>query len=464
MLDPFRRRCMSILRLSALLHTSTGRASLHNALYGSTEYVALPLAMLLATPFLLHHLGAARYGIWMLATATITSSGFISTGFGDAALKYAASYRGSNDQQKLRDTVAVNLFINLVLGSFLAALIWYFSPGAVHRLFKIDPDLQATAVTAFRIGSIVLILRSIESVFIGILRAYERYGPAVRIGVSMRLAAIGCAVVVVSADHGITAIMVATLFTAGLSATLQFRSALGVMGRSSIRPTLSRAAFREIFHFGVFSWIQTLAGCIFSYADRLLIGITLGASSVAYYSVCVQAAQPIHGFIAAGLHFLFPHLSARLSAAPSSDLRPVVLQVLALNIFLVLLLATPLCLLSKSILRIWMGPSFAQQAWIVLSIVAIAFALLALNITGHYALLALGSVRLVSTLNVAGGLAMMVTVALLAPRVGLWGAAVGRLLYGPVTLLMYFRLHSILTRSAHSGSIAPVLGLGSATD
>ena len=91
------------------------------------------------------------------------------------------------------------------------------------------------------------------------------------------------------------------------------------------------------------------------------------------------------------------------------------------------------------------GAAFAEQASVVLSIVAVGFGLLALNITGHYALLALGQVRLVAMLNLVGGLAMLAVVTALTPRVGLLGAAVGRLLYGPITSMMYFRLCSMLS-------------------
>jgi O-antigen/teichoic acid export membrane protein len=101
-----------------------------------------------------------------------------------------------------------------------------------------------------------------------------------------------------------------------------------------------------------------------------------------------------------------------------------------------------------------MGGAFAQQAWVVLSIVAMGFGLLAFNITGHYALLALGHVRLVSLLNLAGGSAMLAAMVLLTPRFGLAGVAVGRLIYGPITLLMYWRLRTIFNEGADAPSSA----------
>jgi O-antigen/teichoic acid export membrane protein len=429
--------------LRSLRASARARNSLRNGLYGASEYVVMPATLLLATPFLLHRLGAPQFGLWMVANAAITSSGFLSTGFGDGALKYAATYRGSNEQDRLRQTLRVNLTINLVLGMVLAILMWSSAPAAVH-LLSLAPALQRAGVTTFRIASIILLLRSVEGVFIGALRAHEQYGPAVMINVASRTATILCACILVANGRGVAAIMTATLVMAAISTVLQIMAAQTVVRNISLLPSMAKSAFFEVFHFGCFSWLQTLAGCIFSYADRLVIGFTLGASSVAYYTVCVQAAQPIYGVLSASLHFLFPHLSARLSVTPNNEVRSIVLSILSLNVMLAFLLCAPLALLSKPILHLWMGEAFAQQTWPVLSIVAVGFGFLALNITGHYALLALGQVRLVAILNLVGGVAMLAVVAMLAPRIGLVGAAIGRLLYGPITLLMYSRLRSML--------------------
>lgn len=381
----------------------------------------------------------------MLATAAITASGSIATGFGDGALKYAASYRSTHDRKRLEATLRVNLSINLVLGGGLAVLLWFVSPFAVHNLFKIEAPLQPAAVTVFRVGSAVLFLRSIESVFIAALRAHERYGPSVRINVLSRTAIVVTACLLVSQGLGIVAMMVATLVIVIVSMLLQAAAARIIINPLSLLGPISSASFSEVYRFGCYSWLQAVAGCVFCQADRLLIGVLLDTSAVAYYSVCVQAAQPIHGLIAAGLHFLLPHLSARASLEPATELRKVVLSVLQLNIASALILCVPIVVFSRPLLHVWIGAPIAQQAWPVLSIVAAAFGLLALNITGHYALLALGQVRLVAMLNLAGGAAMLAAILLLAPRLGVTGAAVGRLLYGPITLLMYWRLAPMLS-------------------
>jgi O-antigen/teichoic acid export membrane protein len=446
-------------QLEVLHNSARARASLQNSLYGAGEYVARPLTMLLAAPFLLHRLGLAQYGLWMLATAAVTSTNLISTGFGDGALKYASMYRSKNDWKRLEDTLRVNLTINLVLGGMLALLMWFGSPFAARSLFKIDQSLQGAAVAALRIGSAILVVSCVESVLVAALRAHERYGPSVVINVISRAAIVITACVLVSRGYGIAGIMVGTLCIVIASTISQITAARVIIGPISLLPSLSKAALSEVFAFGFFSWLQAVAGCVLNQADRLLIGVLLGSSAVAYYSLCVQAAQPIHGLIAAGLHFLFPHLSARLSRAPASELRAAVLSIFRINVVAAVVLCLPLAFFSKLTLQLWMGSAFAQQAWPLLSIVAFGFGFLALNVTAHYALLALGQVRLVSMLNLTGGAAMLGAMILLAPRFGLEGAAVARLLYGPITWLLYRRLHLLLAapRGHQTGISAPLV-------
>ena len=436
----------------SVCESATARKNARNAFYGAAEYVALPLAMLAATPFLLYRLGLAAFGVWMLASAAVTTSNLISNGFGDAALKYASLYRGQQNEVKFENALRASLTINLALGAAFAALLWGASPFAVNRIFRVDPALHAAAITAFRIGSGILMLRCVESVLISALRSHERYGPAVQINIASRVGMVVTACVLVWRGQGIAAIMAATLAIVAGSVLVQAAVVRTLIGRIRLLPSFERAAFAEVFQFGCFSWLQAVAGCIFSQADKLLIGALLGTPAVGVYSVCVQAAQPIHGLLAAGLHCFFPHLGARLATTPTAQLRSLVHIVLVLNAMSAAALCIPVVVFSRLILRLWMGAGFAGQTWAVLSIVALGFGFLSLNVTGHYALLALGQVRLVAAVNLIGGGAMIAAIFLLTPRFGLAGAAAGRLLYGPVTLLMYGRLHRLLSPGASDPS------------
>jgi O-antigen/teichoic acid export membrane protein len=179
----------------------------------------------------------------------------------------------------------------------------------------------------------------------------------------------------------------------------------------------------------------------------------MGAPAVAYYGLCVQAAQPIHGLISSGLHFLFPHLSTRLPVAPLSEIRRKVAMAFKVNIALLGVLSLPLILFGSGILTSWVGPAFGQQPLMMFPTIVFSFALLGINVTAHYALLAVGHVRVVTYLNLLAGIVMLLVMAILIPKHGLQGAAWARLVYGPITCLAYFYLYRIIWRPKRHPSL-----------
>src|SRR5215471_3210338 len=85
-------------RIEALGRSVGFKRGLGNALYSILEYIALPVTMVIATPYLIHRLGVEQFGLWMLVLAIVGSMGTLSTGFGAATIKYVAGFRGRDDR------------------------------------------------------------------------------------------------------------------------------------------------------------------------------------------------------------------------------------------------------------------------------------------------------------------------------------------------------------------------------
>jgi O-antigen/teichoic acid export membrane protein len=432
-------------RVLALRNSPPFRRSAENAAYSLADYVAQPAAMLAAAPFLVHHLGLQQYGVWMLVSAMLSGVGILSAGFGDATVKYVSAYRARNDSAGIERTIRATLTINMVLGLLVGGLVWVLASAITH-VFRIEVEFQAATIRAVQISAVILPLRAIESVFVSTLRAFEHYGPAVKLNILLRIGVIISALIVSAKGHGVDTIMLATLLCSGVVVILQAIAARRTAGCFKLLPTLEWAALSEVFSFGCFSWLQGLAGVGFSYADRFLVGMMLGTAPVAIYVLCVQAAQPIHGVCAAIFNFLLPHMSSRREIGELQGSRRVFRVAAWANFIAATALALPLILWGRSILALWIGPQFAVQGRGSLGILAMAYALLALNVVPHYSLLAMGDVRYVSGLNLLGGALSLCAAVVLIPRLGLIGAALARLLYGSVTAFLMLRVRRALSR------------------
>ncbi len=416
------------------------RAHLSNAAYGVIDYAAYPVAMLLAAPSLLKHLGTAQYGVWIVATAVVSTGGIIAAGFGDANIQHVASARSQGNPDALLRAVRSMMGINLLLGATIALLCWTLTPVLARHVIASDAELQHACLSALRIAALLTLVRAVESVCISTQRAFERYGAAVRISIAARVLAIAAAIPLAIIGRGVAAIMLATAVLMVAGTLAQILRLQQYLGAASLLPAFDRAATAALFAFGVFSWLQAVSGVIFAQADRLVLGVSLGATAVTAYTLCVQMSQPIYGIAANGLHFLFPYLSARQASSHPSALRKTILTAFAINLLIVAVLTTAILLFGKPLLRAWVGASIAQSSVTVLVPIAWSFALLGLNVTCYYSMLAFGHVRTVTALNLGGGALMLLMMAWLLPRTGIHGAAMARLSYGIITLFMYVPL------------------------
>ena len=426
------------------------KAHLSNAAYGVLDYVAWPLGMLVVAPVTLHHLGAGQFGVWMVANAVLTIGSIVASGFGDANIRCVSRARGSGDAAVLARVVRGTMGIHLVLGVMIACLAWILAPFAAARITLADAGLRNACLWSLRITSVLVLVRAVETVCVSTQRAFERYGAAVRASVLARLMALTSAALLPLAKVGVVGIMVATAIFLALGLALQLLQLSRLLGSSALWPAFDRGALRALFGFGIFSWIQAVAGVVFAQADRLITGIYLGAATVASYALCAQLAQPLYGVAAAGLHFLFPYVSARATPDSLGGVRRAILLAFGANALLIAFGAGVLLVFGSHLLATWVGPSVALAGAPVLPLLIWSTAAQGLSITGSYTLLALGRVRLVTFLNLLGGAAMLLAAPFLLPRFGAAGMAMARLPYGPFTLLVYIPLASMLFNRARA--------------
>jgi O-antigen/teichoic acid export membrane protein len=435
--------------------SSVMKAYLTNAAYGVLDYAAYPIGLLLVAPIVLRNMGAAQYGIWAVVTATVSMGSIIASGFGDANIQHVASQRGRGQHDALVRIVRCMIGINLILGTMLALLAWILAPFAALRMVPAGGMLAQDCLWSLRIASLLLWLRTMESVCISTQRAFERYGAAVRVSVVTRILSLAAAAALTYLLHSVAGIVAAAAVLNLLGTWLQFADLRRLLDIGSLLPAMDAHATKALLGYGAFSWLQAVSAVIFSQADRLFLGISLGAVTVAAYTLCTQLAQPIYGFAASGLHFLFPHLAERHASRANSTVRKTIFVASACNLLFVAVATVTLLLFGESILRVWAGADIARSAAPVLPIIVWSSALLGLNVTGTYALFAFGRIRIVTWLNLAAGATMLLLMVWLLPRFGTYGMAMARLSYAAITLLVYVPLARQLSKAPRTHMSLP---------
>ena len=428
------------------------KSHLSNALYGVLDYGSYPVGMLIVAPVILHHRGPAEYGIWTVTTALVSIGGILASGFGDAHIQHVASRRGSSLHRPEKDhdlvhVVRTMMGIHLVLGVLLALAAGWAAPTLAARISASEPAHYLQCLWSFRIAAFLILMRALETVCVSTQRAFERYGVSVRISIAVRLTSLALAALLAIAGYDVNILIAssATIAAAGLS--LQLRDLKSLLAGATIAPALDRTVLSGLLSFGILSWLIAVSGVAFNQIDRLMLGTSLGATALASYALGAQITQPIYGLASSGLHFLFPYLAHRGATISLASLRRPVLFAFLGNLSFVAVIAAFLALFGKQVLRAWIGGAVVTQAASILPTLALASALLGLNVTATYALTALGRMKTVTSFNVLGGLVMLAMMLYLTPRYGTKGMAIAKLIYGALTLGMYLPLIRILRAS-----------------
>ena len=420
---------------------------LTNAAFGLLDYASFPMGMLLVAPIVLHRLGAPEYGLWMIATAVVSTGGIIASGFGDANIQRVARLRGAGEKSAMVDAVRSILGINLVLGSVLALMAWFAAPLAAERIARFQAVPFPECLVALRIGSALILVRAVETVAVSTQRAFEQYRSTAQISAVTRWLTLAAAGILALNGHRAASILAATAVFLVLGTILQLREARRLLGDAALWPAFEPEATRSLIHMGAFAWVQSLGGVIFAQVDRILLGITLGAQPVAPYSLCVQFSQPITGVAGSGLNFLFPYLAGRAGSMTREELRRILLKAFACNLAAVGVCAGALLVGGDRLMRLWAGAAVAHSAQRILPMIVLGSALTGLSVTGIYALQALGRFRTVACINLASRAAMLPLMIFLLRQRGLPGLAFSRLCLGSVALLVYLPLIRLLLRS-----------------
>ena len=431
------------------------RRHLTNASYGVLDYVSYPLGMLLVAPVVLHKLGAAEYGLWMISTAVISAGSIVASGFCDACIQRVAYLRGTNEIHLAPAAIRSAIGINLTLGALFAASAWIAAPFVASHVAVSNLISRSECLVVLRIASVAILVRTMEGVAVGVQRAFEQYRATVQISTFMRFLTLGAAALLALLGRGTISILLATLVFLALGVVAQFRALSKLIAGVSFWPQFHPTEARHLFRQGFFVWLQTLGGVVFGQLDRIFLGISLGALAVTPYSLCVQFAHPIYGLSTSGFNFLFPYLSSRAGATQREDMKRVVRKAFVCNLTIVACSAALLLLFGDRLISIWAGRPVAESAKSILPPIVIGAALMGLSVTGTYALQALGEFRSVAFIMLAGRSAMLLLMIWMLRHHGLQGLAVSRLFYGAVALVVYLPLLGILSQKLKVGQPAP---------
>lgn len=406
----------------------------------------LPALVALATiPFIVSRLGEASYGVLALVTAIVGYFAVLDLNLTSGSVKYVAQYHAVGRNTELNQVITFGAVVYLGIGVGGCLLIAVFAELLATRLFNVPDHLVAVTESTLKLAAIGFVFGQMQSYLHSIPQSLQRYDISAALEASFGILVPVLSVAVLWLGYGLFEIVLLRVAVSIVNVT-----ALAIVVRKLLPSfrfaTPSRSIVRQLASFSGFAYLSRLAAITYAEGDKLIIGATAGVAALTYYVVPFTLMNRLFAMSYRLGGVIYPLASELQSRNEMARLKDVYFSATRYVFFvnaLIVLLAT---LLAHEILFYWMGPEFARQGSLILSIVAIAS--LVDSTTNLPSLVndGLGRPKVTGLFAVGRALLGLAVIYGLVTRFGILGAAIGHLIASCVVataFLVYVHKRSI---------------------
>lgn len=336
------------------------------------SYINLGLSSLIPliyTPIMLDILGKAEYGLYSLASSTISYLSLLSFGLGSTILRYMSMYRAKGEKENERKAFGFFLLLYCAIGAVIMAAGLVIS-------FNIEPifhrGLTGTELEKMRVLVIIMAFNSgislPISVFSSVAMAHERY-------VFRKLVDMLCTIIAPLGNLIALYLGFASVGMAVVSTVIQFTvlpinlvycfHVLDVRPRFALLP---RRLVAEMMGFSVFVFIGSLVDMLFWSTDKLLLGMFASSAAVAVYNVGCTFNTMVINLSTSVSSILMPRVTSMIAGTASrSDLTNLFIRVGRIQYIIVALVISGFSVFGQAFIRLWAGDSYMDSYWIAIS-------------------------------------------------------------------------------------------------
>ncbi len=346
-------------------HLTSGRLLARNTIWNLLGQL-LPMAVaVVAIPPLVRGLGVARFGVLSLAWIVVGYFSLFDLGIGRALTKLVADKLGANDEHSIPPLAWTALLLMLLLGVLGGVVTFAMSPWLVYRALKVPLELQAETLLGFHLLALSIPIVTITSGLRGILEAQQRFRILNLIRIPMSIFSFAGPLLALPFSPSLVPVIGILVVGRVIGLLAHLFACFHAMPALRHNFVLRRSIIRPVVKLGGWMTVSNVIGPFMVYLDRFLIAALLSVSAVAYYTAPFDMVTRIWVIPGAMVGVLFPAFAVSLMQDP--DRTGVLLsrgiKYVFLSLFpIVLVIVT----LAPEGLRLWLGPTFAQNGSSVL--------------------------------------------------------------------------------------------------
>ncbi|MFC1658648.1 oligosaccharide flippase family protein [Candidatus Omnitrophota bacterium] len=317
----------------------------------------------LLMPFIIHHIGIARFGIFIVVQVIVGSFGIFSEAIRSSILKHVSQYHSENNPPKMNSLISSVFFSFLIFGIISFLILLLLGTFIITRFFNIDPYLLGEARHSLIIVSFLLIFIFPLRAFEGILQGMQRYDLNSYTGwltITVRTTAI---LFILKMGFGLIPLILVIYSAEIICHLLNIYFVKHVIPFLDIKVSnINREMLKIIYGFVSIMFLIKIFGLINTKMDQIIISIFINVSSVTYY----EAANRLHmllmsltGLMTAAI---VPAASYLYTERNFATLKTLLLRGNKYLQAIILPVAISIIFMAKPFLNRWLGAEFESVA------------------------------------------------------------------------------------------------------
>lgn len=407
---------------------SRSRSALLGTLSSQAFTIISMLVSIVTTPLTLRYLDKDAYGLSILFFQISNYLGTLDFGIGVAIIWQLAMHRGEDDH----NTMMVNRILSTgtiaagVLGGVVALIAFFFAP-FVPSIYHLKPGLAADAVPIICWMGLFSGLQFLQRGIGGLFFAHHRQTligtPVFLSGLTSTL----LTVLLLTLGVGLWSFVYSTLYQLVVNVVIQY--VLLKRYYPNLRLSVKyfdRELLRKLFGYGIFLFLNGIAGLVILQTDRLVVGQIISLAAVSVFSITTRIPEVAMGLISKIMDNMAPAVMEISNRETNQQANIYYQRILLLVSSLSMLSFWLVFCLDEWFIDLWVGPTlFAGHTVLVLALVLMVQQ--AIVRAGSGFLYAQGFTRSVSLMGLVEAPVNISLSVFLGHRIGLPGVLIGTL-------------------------------------
>ncbi len=376
------------------------------------------------SPFILHRLGDAAFGIWVLIFSITGYYGIFDLGIRSSVVRYVSKFTAVEDNEGLARFFNTSLATYACIG-LVATLVTLVGSHFVGSLFHIAPNFLTTARWLFLIVGLSVALGFPLGIFAGILEGLQRFYLLNFTNIVALVLRAALTVIALRRGYGLLMVGTITVLLPLLSAVARAFLVFRILPIPIGWKYVDRSVFREMANYSGATFAIQVAYKLRFKTDVLVIGTFLNSAAITQFSIGSRLVDYASEVVSSLAQIFLPMSSQSDAKGDINRLRKIFVagnRACALIIFPV---AAILIILGKAVIEAWVGRKYVAGSYPVLIMILIPTTLvLAQNATPRI-LFGMAKHKTLAWITSIEGVANLILSVVLVRRLGVIGDAIG---------------------------------------